>query len=216
MRTQPRHQPATLGLMAILLVMAFQNARAQTPYAIDWSSLGGSTGISTGGIYSVRGAVGLVDSDLMHSASYTVAGNFGSGTVILPDAFYVGIDLQSPAQALADSDGDGLSDLMEFALGTDPHNPLDAARPLLLSATNNGGFQFMTMQFKRRNNASALGLQYLPEVSADGQTWYSDNAHVIEVSAPALDAQFDWVTVKDLTPASATAPRFVRLRIIQN
>lgn len=130
--------------------------------------------------------------------------------------FYVGIDLHDPVQALADFDGDGLSNLMEFSLGADPRNPLDGAKSPLISVTTKAANQFLTMQFKRRTNATVLGLQYLPEVSADGQTWYSDPAHVQEVNATALDTQFDWVTVQDETPTTPTAARFFRLRVVEN
>jgi len=205
-----------LFLFAVLSSMTFQRVQAQSNFAIGWSSVGGGGGTCTGVVYSVSSKIGVADSYLMRSASYIVTGNFGSGTIVLPDGFYIGIDMLNPAQALADFDGDGISNLMEFGLGTDPRNPADSARVLLISVTTIGGNQFVTMQFKRRINAAALGLQYLPEVSADGQTWYSDTGHVLEIDATALDPQFDWVTIQDRTPATGGVPRFARLRLIEN
>jgi hypothetical protein len=72
------------------------------------------------------------------------------------------------------------------------------------------------MQFKKRHNPVDFPLQYLPEVSADNQTWYSDGGHISQVSLTPLDAQFDQVIVRDLTSITPAAPRFIRLRIIQN
>jgi hypothetical protein len=129
---------------------------------------------------------------------------------------YAGMNLTDPVQASADPDGDGLSNLLEYALGTDPRNPGDAKGALLVSHTQSGGSLYLTLQFKRRISSTDLAIQYVPEVSADGQTWLSDAAHVIEISTVAVDSQFDLVTVKDTTSVSSAAPRFVRLTIVEN
>jgi hypothetical protein len=57
-------------------------------------------------------------------------------------------------------------------------------------------------------------LQYLPEVSADKLAWLSDAAHVLGVSVTPLDSTFDWVTIRDTTPITAAAARFMRLHVI--
>src|SRR5262249_40214567 len=92
---------------------------------------------------------------------------------------YLGIDLTDPTQATADFDGDGLSNLMEYSLGNDPRNPADGQAGIQPSTIQVEGGQYLTLTFKRRPNA--LGLQYIPEVSADNQTWYSDSAHIREI-----------------------------------
>jgi hypothetical protein len=208
------------ALVATLFVLTATEVFAQSKYAINWVSTGGASGTTTGVVYSVSRTTGSADADLMNGSVHTLAGSFWSGTVLAPqfspDALYTGIDLNDPTQALADSDGDGLSNLMEYALGTDPRNPADAAGVLVFSITSSGGTQYLTMQFKRRKNATVLGLQYLPEVSADGQTWRSDSTNVVELSATAFDAQFDWVTVRDQTPTTPDSPRFFHLRVVKN
>lgn len=203
-----------------LLLISLGGAEAQSGYTIVSFSTGASGGPSSGGNYSLSRTAGLGDFCPMQSARYKVEGNFWPGMVVAPalDAggFYIGIDLHDPAQAMADYDGDGVSNLMEYGLGTDPRNGSDASQAMLVSMSAQFGGKFLTLQFKRRNNATALGLQYVPEVSADGQTWFSDTAHVLEVQVIALDTQFDWVTVRDQSPTTAGAPRFFRLRILQN
>jgi YD repeat-containing protein len=129
---------------------------------------------------------------------------------------YDGIDLTDPVQALADPDGDGVPNLMEFALGTDPRNPSDASGGLTTSTVQHVGGHYVSMQFKRRKNLGGLTLQYIPEVSGDRQTWLSDGANVLQVSVTSLDAEFDLVTVRDQTPTTAAAPRFIRLRVVEN
>ncbi len=205
---------------SLLFWIATSHLQAQPVYAINWSSAGGGIGVSTGAVYSASRAVGSGDSPLLVSAHFAVSGNTSSGSILVPgfpsSAFYVGLDLHDPAQALADYDSDGLSNLMEFGLGTDPKSPVDASQVFQIHATSGTTQQFLTMNFKRRHNAATLGLQYLPEVSADGQTWYADSTHVIEIDSTALDSEFDWVTVQDSTPEDASSPRFFRLRIVQN
>jgi len=140
-----------------------------------------------------------------------------NGSVSLAVLFlYDGVNLSDPAQAQADLDGDGLSNLAEYALGTDPHNPADAQQGYAVSFVNRGGTNYLSMQFRRRRDTTAFPIQYVPEVSADRQTWFSDSAHVLPLSTNALDSQFDRVTVQEQTPTTTTAPRFVRLRIHTN
>jgi len=139
----------------------------------------------------------------------------GSVSLVVLDALvYYGIDLTDTNQALADADGDGLSNLMEYALGTDPRNPADGQNGILASLTTGTGGEFVTIQFKRRKLSAGLPLQYVPEVSSDGQTWFSDAANVGPAIVTPIDSEFDWVRVEDLTPSAAAAPRFIRLRVI--
>jgi hypothetical protein len=129
---------------------------------------------------------------------------------------YDGIDFADGAQALADPDRDGFPNLLEYALGTDPHNSADAQNAMVISVIQDAGAQYVSLQFKRRKLSPGLPLQYIPEVSGDQQTWYSDESHVLQLSVTGLDAQFDSVTVKDLIPTTSAAPRFIRLRVGEN
>jgi M6 family metalloprotease-like protein len=106
--------------------------------------------------------------------------------------------------------------LLDYALGTDPNRPAEQSGALTSGILLQNGIRNLSLSFKRRKNAATLGLQYVPEVSGDRQTWFSDTLHVQEVSVQSLDAQFDWVTVIDLTPPDPTTPRFIRLGVIQN
>ncbi|HVV70055.1 MAG TPA: MBG domain-containing protein, partial [Verrucomicrobiae bacterium] len=129
---------------------------------------------------------------------------------------YDGVNLSDPVEAASDPDGDGFSNLAEYALGSNPTNSSDALSGFVLSVVTNSGSQYVTLQYKQRHDTSAFPLQYIPEVSADGQTWYSDTSHVLQVSVTILNSEFDWVTVQDKTPTTGSAPRFIRLRITEN
>jgi uncharacterized repeat protein (TIGR03803 family) len=128
---------------------------------------------------------------------------------------YDGIDLTSPAQAQADLDGDGTPNLMEFALGNDPHNGSDGTEGIVISTLLENGNAYLSMQFKRRKN-SDLPLQYLPEVSSDRQTWTSDPTKIHQTGLTAIDAEFEWVAVRDQIPATPSAPRYIRLRVVED
>jgi hypothetical protein len=211
----PTGDSAGLTFFVLVLLLLILPAGAATTYRISLSSLGGGS-MSTGSLYSVSGTVGPADSSPMHSDTFTIIGTVEPGTIVLPDAFYAGINFQDATQALADFNGNGLPNLMEFALGNDPNSSSDGSGFPVVSVNIVGVDQFLTIQFKRRTNADALGLQYLPEVSTDGASWYSDAANVLETEAVAADAEFDWVTVRDQTPLPTGTPRFIRLRVIKD
>jgi hypothetical protein len=112
--------------------------------------------------------------------------------------------------ALEDADQDGLANLIEYAVGTLPKSPVMAQNGILVTTESHGGDTFLIMTFKRRQTTTAL--EYVPEVSGDKLTWYADATHVQEISTLPVDDQFDLVTVRDLIPTVATAPRYFRIR----
>jgi len=119
------------------------------------------------------------------------------------------------ADPLGDWDGDGRSNLIEYALGTDPNNPTDNATGMNVWILDDSGNKYLAMGYKQRLTAG-LNLLYQPEVSGDKQTWYSDNSHIVSLSSTAVDSQFNWVVVRDTIPLTPTTPRFIRLTVIQN
>jgi len=155
-------------------------------------------------------AVSAFDTNGLESALSTEI----SYTPTALNATYYGISLNDPAQALADSDGDGLTNLVEYALGANPFNSTDANAGIHTFITQASGNAYLVMQYRWRTNAVALQLQYLPEVSADKLTWYSDSTHVLGLSVAPLDSQFSLITVRDTTPITSAASRFIRLRVV--
>jgi hypothetical protein len=137
-----------------------------------------------------------------------------NGFFVVVRGLYSGIDLTDPAVATQDPNGDGFSNLLKYALGMDPANPMDIQNGMAVSILPASGVEFVTMTFRRRRNTPWLG--YLPEVSGDRQNWFSDGAHVHQLSLFPLDDQFDSVTVQDLTPITASTPRFIRLSVVSN
>ena len=65
----------SLLLSALFSLGVISLARAQ--YAIDWSTIDGGGGTSTGGVYSVSGTIGQPDADApMAGGQYSVTGGF--------------------------------------------------------------------------------------------------------------------------------------------
>jgi hypothetical protein len=145
----------------------------------------------------------------------TVTTSAGNVTIAATNSFNVMVS--SPYDGLdmgVDTDGDGLTNLVEFAVGSDPKNSGDGNSDIIVWITEDSGTRYLAMQFKRRVNAAALQLQYRPEVSADKATWNYDNSNVLELSVTPSDSEFDWVTVRDVTPITPAAARFIRLDIV--
>jgi hypothetical protein len=67
--------PLLLILAIVLLAPAL--ARAQQ-YSIDWFSIDGGGGTSTGGVYQVTGTIGQPDAGAMSGGNYTLTGGFWS------------------------------------------------------------------------------------------------------------------------------------------
>lgn len=110
----------------------------------------------------------------------------------------------------ADRDGDGASNLEEFALGTDPTNGIPE-HPLLCGAVTDPGARYFSVSFSRRKDAD---VGYFVEIasSLDGDAAWTNN--VIQAGSPVpLDADFEQVTVRDSLPMNSATSRFMRLRM---
>ncbi|MBN9693903.1 MAG: PQQ-dependent sugar dehydrogenase [Verrucomicrobia bacterium] len=109
----------------------------------------------------------------------------------------------------ADPEGDGLSNLLEFALGLDPWRS-DAAQGLRAGWGENGWW----LEYRRRTDVP--GLLYTIETSADLTTW--ETADGIFGPETALgDSGSVWLDVRreQTTSELPDQPRFIRLRLVQ-
>ena len=66
-----------------LLCLAANTLRAQS-YSIDWHTIDGGGGTSTGGVYTVSGTIGQPDAGRMSGGSYTVDGGFWGVIAAVP------------------------------------------------------------------------------------------------------------------------------------
>jgi hypothetical protein len=103
----------------------------------------------------------------------------------------------------ADPDGDGLPNLLEYALATDPHVP--SAQPLSLTSTSTLNFDDTRLQVSFLRARPEL--TYTVESSSDLIAWSTVATNPGEVS-PTLP-----VTVTDPESVSVSSRRFLRLRV---
>lgn len=68
-KTWPRFVAALVFVASAIIVHA-------QSYSIDWFTLDGGGGTSTGGVYSVSGTIGQPDAGALSGGSYTLAGGF--------------------------------------------------------------------------------------------------------------------------------------------
>jgi hypothetical protein len=108
---------------------------------------------------------------------------------------------------LADPDGDGRTNLLEFALGSDPHLP-DAAVPAL-SKVNVSGSNYLAITFRRRN--PLLDLAYTVQTGASLTSW--GNTAVIVGSAVSNGDGTETVTFRDSVPITGATQRFMRVQV---
>jgi hypothetical protein len=65
----------TSCLMIAGWLLALPTLHAQS-YSVDWSTIDGGGGTSTGGVYSVSGTIGQPDAGTMSGGQYSLAGGF--------------------------------------------------------------------------------------------------------------------------------------------
>lgn len=108
---------------------------------------------------------------------------------------------------LADPDGDRRTNLIEFALGSNPHVPDAPATGL--STTNVSGSNYLTITFRRRN--PLLDLAYTVQNGASLTIW--GNTAVQVGSAVSNGDGTDTVTFRDSVPLTGSTQRFMRVQV---
>ncbi len=103
----------------------------------------------------------------------------------------------------ADPDGDGIPNLLEYAYGLDPLVAGTEGAPVA-SFVSVAGVEHLAISFRR--NPFAADLVYTPEVTSDLTNWEGG-------LAPFGDPTGEWVTYRDLQPASEHRRRFVRVTV---
>ncbi|MEO7318627.1 MAG: hypothetical protein ABIZ56_06540, partial [Chthoniobacteraceae bacterium] len=141
--------------------------------------------------------------EVAEAPAYSANMNADSDGDGIPDGWELDHQLNADAAAdgSADFDGDGIGNLMEYALGLDPHR--NSPDGIAIVVDENG---YLTLTANR--NPAATGLQFRVAVSGDLATWFSDAAHVttLENTSAVLRA-------RDNVPIDSAAQRFIRLEV---
>ncbi len=108
----------------------------------------------------------------------------------------------------ADADGDGLANLLEYALGTDARTASAGAAPVA-GKTSVESEEFLALTFSRPAGGVA-GVNYAVEISDDLQTWRRGGGEVV-LHATATQAGRETLTYRAAAPLTAKPRLFLRL-----
>jgi len=111
----------------------------------------------------------------------------------------------------SDADGDGLSTVLEYALGLNPRVQ-DHALGLQASFVNAAGSSYLALDFRRQRDS--IDLSYQVEVAADLLSWSPTN---LPGGATTNNGDgTDKVIMRDFVTRSSNARRFIRLVVTLN
>ncbi|HCN30049.1 MAG TPA: hypothetical protein DIT64_15185 [Verrucomicrobiales bacterium] len=149
---------------------------------------------------------------LLPDAAYTL-GAQTSGMVTLhdrPSDAWLRVHFPGNPESVSfdgDTDGDGISEAMEFGLALDPNNAQVGGLPI---AGRTADGNFITLRYTRPIESD---LFYTVQVSDDGVIWRSGGLHTTEVSREHHDNGTETVTVRGNTPFGAVPRQLMRLEV---
>jgi ELWxxDGT repeat protein len=125
-----------------------------------------------------------------------------------------GLGSDPPGALGADPDADGLANVTEYELGTNPLEPR-SGRFMVISAaySSDGLWGYFDVTYLRRKNASARGLVYFVERSDELRDWFYTLPD--SETEGSYDADFDAVTLHLRRPA-AQRVNFVRIGVVSS
>ena len=114
----------------------------------------------------------------------------------------------------ADPDGDGRSNLFEYAVGSNPTKSEVNQQGVSVELFANAGQQYARITFKQLKNDSSV--QYVPEVSTDRQTWSSNSSQIQFISTTSLNEEFNTVVYHTVSSVAVGQPLYLRLKVAKN
>ena len=140
------------------------------------------------------GVFGLLDQSTLTPLQTWRDNHFGN-----PSNVGAGADTASPA-------GDGVPNLIKYALGLDPHAPVSGGQLPTASIQPDGGQSYLTLTANYA--AQASDVTYAVEVSGDLRTWTSGPPFTVTLTNTATQ-----LSVRDNIPFGSALTRFIHLRI---
>jgi hypothetical protein len=111
----------------------------------------------------------------------------------------------------ADPDGDGISNLLEYAFGLDPKTPSRNGLPIVgLATRSEDGMTYLTLTYS--TPVYATGLTFIPQISTNLVNWQS-GPNATAVVSDTIANGIRTVVIRDITPASGNTRRFIRVLV---
>ena len=221
--TKPTITSASAATATVGVAFSYQITAANAP--ASYSAAGQPAWLSVDAKGGVLSGTPPQAAAISMAVSATNAAGTGSAVLKLTvqspytawqNVYFTPAELNNPAISGPDAApaGDGVSNLMKYALGLNPKTNGTGALPTL-SYTASGGSQFLTLTYNR--SLAASDVTCMVEVSGDLQTWSSGPSATAMVSATNNAAgTMQTVVQRDLTPTGGADRRFIRLRITQS
>jgi len=112
----------------------------------------------------------------------------------------------------ADPDGDGLVNLLEYALLSEPLSAELPSDLLQVGTITVGPDTFLTLTYSERTPNDDLA--YRPQLSHDLDMWREGGTHLIEMSRDDQGDGSSLVRVRSIIPVSSPQDDFIRLKIV--
>ena len=135
--------------------------------------------------------------------------------------YFTPAEIATPASSgpLADFDGDGIKNVIEFAINLDPTFSEAAIMTAgtgfrglpLVKRESVSGQQKVTVEFVRRTTSGGAGLTYTAQFSSDLVNWSAGDLPTVI----PINTRWDRVKVVDTVVATSTPKRFARIKVEQ-
>jgi hypothetical protein len=180
---------------------------AAAPFAViaggAYNLAAGQTGVVT--VAFSPGAAGTFNADLLFASNAGNQTNSVTGTAITPytawQLAHFGNTNTPQAAMTANPSGDGLPNLMKYALGLDPNAA--SISPVLFEQATANGYTYLRLSVTRDPSATGVLIE---GQSASTLTNWSSVTTVIESNTPSF------FRVRDALPIESNPQRFLRLR----
>lgn len=217
----PSAAAAVAGTPAGLGTLASDPDDPEESLIYTWSAISGPSGGTVSFLTNSNNAAKSSSARFSIPGSYTIrvtasdpSGRTASADVAVPVAVpnfasWIAAQPGTSGQlgASDDPDGDGIANLLEYALGGNPGTPDTAILPVW-SPTGSAGFTHPTLTVTR--NPDATDIVYQVETSADLVQWFSGPPHTEVIS----DTPATLVVRDTLSVGTGQPQRFMRLRVL--
>ena len=155
--------------------------------------------VASGRVY-VGAAAGVAVFGLLDTSTLTPLQAWRNSHFGNPSNVGQGADGAAPA-------GDGVPNLLKYALGIDPLTVVSRSQLTAGSITQNLGLSYATLSISRTNRATDI--TYIVQISSDLQTWLSGPGNTVTLTDSSTQ-----LIVRDALPLGII-PRFMRLTVTE-